>query len=80
MVSFFFRDDIDVSSIDMSINYRIKRLWDGSVPILTANIIESGIVDRNFNTALNDAALKAFDTFTNTSTSNNHGELSSSNV
>jgi len=60
----------------MSINYRIKRLWDGSVPILTANIIESGIVDRNFNTALNDAALKAFDTFTNTSSSNNqHDEV-----
>jgi len=73
MVSFFFRDDIDVSSIDMSINYQIKRLWASSVPILTVNILESGVVDRNFNDALTDAALKAFDSYTNitSSTSNN---------
>jgi len=58
----------------MSINYQMYRLWGGSVPILTANILESGIVDRNFNDTLTDAALKAFDTYTNntsSSTSNN---------
>ena len=59
----------------MPINYQLNRLWGGSaaVPILTANILESGIVDRNFNKKLSNAAIGAFDTFTNTtsSTSNN---------
>ena len=58
----------------MPINYQLNRLWGGSVPILTAtNLLESGIVDRNFNKKLSNAAIGAFDTFTNTtsSTSNN---------
>ena len=33
----------------MSINYRIKRLWDGSVPILTANILESMPINYQLN-------------------------------
>ena len=59
----------------MSINYQIKRLWASSVPILTANILESGIIDKNFNKKLTDAAISSFNNYSNTSSTSNKSPL-----
>ena len=39
----------------------IRRLWGGSVPVLTTNLVLSGSVCGGFNDALNLAAIRAFD-------------------
>lgn len=47
----------------MSINYQLTRLWSGTVPILTTNLLDTGIVDTKFNKILSQAAVKAFDEY-----------------
>lgn len=48
-----------------SARYTIRRLWD-AVPVLTTNLLETGLVDQNFNDSLTRSALKAFDIYIST--------------
>ena len=52
----------------MSINYQLTRLWSGTVPILTTNLVDTGIVDTQFNKILSQTAVKAFDDYINKNT------------
>ena len=52
----------------MSINYQLTRLWSGTVPILTTNLLDTGIVDTQFNKILSQTAVKAFDDYINKNT------------
>lgn len=46
--------------------YQIHRLWGGTVPILSTNLAEAGLVGAaTFNSTLTQAAVEAFDNFTN---------------
>jgi len=51
----------------MSSRYQIKRLWNGIAPILTTNLIETGVVEAAANDSLTLAAVTAFDRYTNSS-------------
>ena len=45
--------------------YELRRLWNGTAPILTTNLLNSGSVDALFNDVLTGVAVSAFDKFTN---------------
>ncbi|KAL7479127.1 hypothetical protein ACHAW6_004869 [Cyclotella cf. meneghiniana] len=44
-------------------HYQIRRLWNGSSPILSANLVDAGIVDASFNEVLTRAAVAAFNEY-----------------
>lgn len=52
--------------------HQLRRLWGNAVPILSTNLLESGLVDAKFNSVLTQAAVAAFDKFL-TSTSSAPG-------
>lgn len=49
----------------MSCRFQIKRLWNGIAPILTTNLVETGLIDAASNEFLTQAAVAAFDRYTN---------------
>lgn len=49
--------------------YHLRRLWGSAVPILSTNLLDSGVVDASFNDVLTEAAVAAFNDFTKTSSS-----------
>lgn len=49
----------------MGNRYQISRLWNGVAPILSTNLIENGFVDAASNDSLTQAAVDAFDRYTN---------------
>jgi uncharacterized protein (TIGR02466 family) len=61
----------------MGNSYQISRLWNGVAPILTTNLIENGVVDVASNDLLTQAAVEAFDRYTNSATlpSSSHQEV-----
>ncbi len=62
----------------MGNRYQISRLWNGVAPILTTNLIENGVVDAASNDLLTQAAVEAFDRYTNSATlpsSSSHQEV-----
>ena len=61
----------------MGNSYQISRLWNGIAPILTTNLIENGVVDAVSNDLLTQAAVEAFDRYTNSATlpSSSHQEV-----
>jgi hypothetical protein len=44
----------------MSCRFQIKRLWNGIAPILTTNLVETGLIDAASNEFLTQAAVAAF--------------------
>ncbi|KAL7540082.1 hypothetical protein ACHAXR_009858 [Thalassiosira sp. AJA248-18] len=43
--------------------YQLRRLWGNSVPILSTNLMDNGLIDDNFNRVLTEVAVAAFDNF-----------------
>jgi len=63
----------------MSSRYQIKRLWNGIAPILTTNLIETGVVAAALNESLTQAAVTAFDRYTNSTPGTSSSDASAAN-
>ena len=44
-------------------HYQVRRLWNGIAPILSTNLVDTGLVDASFNEELTRVANAAFDEF-----------------
>ncbi len=70
----------------MGNRYQISRLWNGVAPILSTNLIENGVVDAVSNDSLTQAAVDAFDRYTNSdsatlpSSSSSHQEVDTASI
>ena len=54
---------------DLFPRQKARRLWGGAATILTTNILETRLIDSKFNDLLTQAAVSAFDDFTNKTSS-----------
>ena len=61
-----------VRSLGAMSPYELHRLWNGTAPILTTNLLNSGSVDALFNNVLTGVAVSAFDKFTNSNSNSNY--------